>query len=259
MTNFIVFLRKEISEFMRSYKLLILFSSFVLVGIISPLTAKYLPEILEWAMGNEQIIEIYPDASDAWMQFCKNITQMGMIISVILFSGSFPDEFQKGTLVMLFAKGLKRKTVLISKFTAMWFNFTFAFWCSYFVCYIYSILIWNASNVSINGSFAAAFCIYIFGCFLISVLLLGSLITKTSYGTLLVVGGVVAVLFALSVFEPLEKVNPIGLIQNETNLITQEKSFSDFTSVLIVTVLIQLIILIVSLIFFDKQEILAVR
>ena len=70
MTNFIVFLRKEISEFMRSYKLLILFSSFVLVGIISPLTAKYLPEILEWAMGNEQIIEIYPDASDAWMQFC---------------------------------------------------------------------------------------------------------------------------------------------------------------------------------------------
>lgn len=58
-------------------------------------------------------------------------------------------------------------------------------------------------------------------------LLLGSLITKTSYGTLLVVGGVVAVLFALSVFEPLEKVNPIGLIQNETNLITQEKSFSD--------------------------------
>lgn len=119
MTNFIVFLRKEISEFMRSYKLLILFSSFVLVGIISPLTAKYLPEILEWAMGNEQIIEIYPDASDAWMQFCKNITQMGMIISVILFSGSFPDEFQKGTLVMLFAKGLKRKTVLISKFTAM--------------------------------------------------------------------------------------------------------------------------------------------
>ena len=86
--------------------------------------------------------------------------------------------FLQLTLVMLFAKGLKRKTVLISKFTAMWFNFTFAFWCSYFVCYIYSILIWNASNVSINGSFAAAFCIYIFGCFLISVLLLGRLVMK---------------------------------------------------------------------------------
>lgn len=259
MTNFIVFLRKEISEFMRSHKLLILLSSFILIGIISPLTAKYLPEILEWAMGNEQIIEIHPAASDAWTQFCKNITQMGMIISVILFSGSFPDEFQKGTLAILFAKGLKRKTVLVSKFSAMWLNFTLAFWCSYFACYIYSILIWNSSNVTFNGSFAAAFCIYIFGCFLISVLLLGSLITKTSYGTLLVSGGVVAVLFALSVFESLEKVNPIGLIQNETNLITHEMMFSDFTSVLIVTILIQFIILIVSLIFFDKQEILEVR
>ena len=44
------FIKKEIIEFTRTYKLLALGLVFLLLGIISPLTAKYMPEIISQFM-----------------------------------------------------------------------------------------------------------------------------------------------------------------------------------------------------------------
>ena len=47
MEGFSVFLRKELREAVRGNRLLVVCAVFLVLGIISPLTAKYTPELLK--------------------------------------------------------------------------------------------------------------------------------------------------------------------------------------------------------------------
>lgn len=70
--------------------------------MMSPLAAKLLPQIL----ASEGISITLPDPSaiDSWSQFFKNISQMGLIVTVILFSGVLGTELSKGTLINMLTK-----------------------------------------------------------------------------------------------------------------------------------------------------------
>ena len=72
MRNYLAFLKKEIYEYTKTYKLLIMLMVFAVFGITNPLVAKLLPEILG-SLKTEGIIMTLPEATayDAWTQFCK--------------------------------------------------------------------------------------------------------------------------------------------------------------------------------------------
>src|SRR6185312_4648285 len=76
MEGFSVFLRKEWREAVRSNRLLVVAAVFLVLGIISPLTAKYTPELLK-AIGTGQpgvtITFPTPTVNDAIAQFIKNV------------------------------------------------------------------------------------------------------------------------------------------------------------------------------------------
>lgn len=48
----------------------------------------------------------------------KNMSQIGLVVLLLTFSGMLPCKYAKGTLTNLLAKGLSRKTVALSKFKA---------------------------------------------------------------------------------------------------------------------------------------------
>ena len=93
MNGCLAFLKKEISEYIRTYKLLIMLAVFGVFGITNPLMAKLLPEILGSLMTDGIIITI-PEATayDAWMQFFKNATQIGIDCNSDLFSSVLSSE-----------------------------------------------------------------------------------------------------------------------------------------------------------------------
>lgn len=70
--------RKELLEGIRNYKMIILITIFLILGIMNPLFAKLTPELLS-SLADESISISVPDptALDSWTQFFKNITQMG--------------------------------------------------------------------------------------------------------------------------------------------------------------------------------------
>jgi len=197
----IAFTKKEFYESTATFRLYILLAVFVLLGVMGPLMALLTPAILESVSAGDAAIVISipdPTAIDAWAQFFSGIIQMGMPILAIIFSGIMANEFSKGTLVNLLTKGLKRHTVILSKFigaSALW---TISFLLSIGVCYAYTAYYWETGPIShVFLTFGAP---WLFGLFMISLLLFGGTLFGNFYGSLFsCLGVVLALIFASAI------------------------------------------------------------
>ena len=79
MRAYIAFTKKEIYELAKTYKLLLLVIVFLILGFMNPITAKFTPDLLESFMEEGVSINLpEPTIMDSWMQFFKNVNQMGL-------------------------------------------------------------------------------------------------------------------------------------------------------------------------------------
>lgn len=227
MKSYIAFTKKEFYEQLRTYKLLIMICPFVIFGMMSPLTAKIMPELMDSFMPEGLEITLAdPVALDSWAQFFKNVSQMGLIILTIVYSGMMSNEFSKGTLINILTKGLPRPVVILSKYTMSFVIWTFSLWLSFFVTYGYTIYLWREDHVP--NLFFSTFCMWVFGGLLLAVEVLGGVLFKSSYGSLLFTGGFVVLLFLINIIPKLPKYNPIALSSDNMQLLNGGLSVSDF-------------------------------
>jgi ABC-2 type transport system permease protein len=116
MTGFRVLLRKELLEQWRTARLPIIATVFLLIGLSSPLVARFTPEILKAVGGDQfQIILPTPTAADAWDQLAKNLGQFGALIAVLLAMGSVATEKERGTAALILTKPAGREAFLAAK------------------------------------------------------------------------------------------------------------------------------------------------
>jgi ABC-2 type transport system permease protein len=253
MNGCLAFLKKEISEYIRTYKLLIMLAVFAVFGITNPLMAKLLPEILGSLMTDGIIITI-PEATayDAWTQFFKNATQMGLIVTVILFSSVLSSELTRGTLINLLTKGLSRTAVILSKYTCMVLLWTASIALCFGLTYGYTVYLFPEGETS-NLLFSV-FCLWLFGLFLLAALLLSAVLTKSSYGCLLITGGAVAACMLVNIIPAAHRYNPISLATDNMALITKSVEPSSlYISILVSSVLSLLFVSLSALLFRKKQ------
>ena len=90
----------------RTKRLLVVVAVFVLFGLMSPLIAKFTPELLRTIEGAEQFADLIPEptSTDAITQYIKNLTQFGFILAVLLGMGAIAGEKEKGTAAMFHVK-----------------------------------------------------------------------------------------------------------------------------------------------------------
>ena len=125
MRNYVIFLKKELFEAAKTFKLLIMCAVCLFVGMLSPLTARFTPEIIKWAMESDpamagmdlSALMTEPTAFDSWVQFYSNVGLMGFTALVIIFSGMLSSEM-RGTLKIMLSKGLSRRAVILAKLTS---------------------------------------------------------------------------------------------------------------------------------------------
>jgi len=119
--NFSAALRKEILESWRTHRFLVVVSVLVIFGILSPLTAKFMPEIFKMVSGAEQFASLIPEPSvkDAVDQYIKNISQFALIMGILISMGSVVQEKERGTAAMILVKPLPRGVFLLAKLTVL--------------------------------------------------------------------------------------------------------------------------------------------
>lgn len=157
MNTFWVALRKELMEQWRSYRLLIASVILIIFGLLSPLTAKYTPELLKLLPNGEAIAQLVPPptAMDAVGQYVKNIGQFGVILALLMTMGVVAQEKDKGTAAMVLVKPLSRGLFLLAKLVALGLTFTTSIALAGIACYYYTLLLFQALDVkawlTLNG------------------------------------------------------------------------------------------------------------
>lgn len=254
MRGFVSFTKKEFYEYIRTYKVFISAIFFLLLGFLNPITAKYMPELMKEFMPEGLNITLpEPTIFDSWLQFFKNVPQLGLVAIVIIFNGIMANELSKGTLTNMLTKGLSRKIVILSKFTAASILWSFSYFLSFFVTLGYSRIFWE--QITMPNLIFSVTCVWIFGLMLISCLILGGILFQSTYGGLLFVGLIFILSYAISLFKIIANFSPIKLVTNNTGLLAEEIAVSDMTSSVAMTLVLTAVLLAISIFTFNKTKI----
>lgn len=115
-------LKKELREYWRTYRALALGVMFVVFGLLSPATARYLPDIFARIDMQGIVIQLPPPTvADGNAQFVKNMSQIGTIVLILVAMGAVARERDKGTVAFTLSKPVTRGAFLLAKAVALVF------------------------------------------------------------------------------------------------------------------------------------------
>lgn len=256
MRQLTAFTKKEFLESMRTGRMPLLVILSVLFGIMNPLVAKIMPGMMELFAGSLEesgmiLTGIQVDVFTSWTQFYKN-TPLLLIIFIVIMSGVLTTEYQKGTLVNILTKGMHRWKLILSKSMAAFLLWTVCYWISFGITYAYNMYFWDNSKAS--HLFFGAFCLYMTGIWLITLIILMSSLCRSNYMVLAGTGGIFFLLYLLTLIPALTKYIPTQLMSSYS-LLPQAAEVSDFTYAVLIAAILSVINILLSILIFNKKSI----
>ena len=255
MRSLVAFTKKEFTEQLRTGKVLFLGILFTLFGIMNPAIAKLTPWLMEQlsdtlAESGMIITSVTVTALDSWVQFFKNIP-MALIAFVLLESSIFTKEYRTGTLILSLTKGLSRCKVVLSKTFTLMTMWTASYWLYFGITYAYTAYYWDNSIVSYLTPSVVFW--WVFGLWVVSLVVWFSTLLGTNTGVLVGTGGVVLASSLGGMIPKVAKVLPFFLTDGNS-LIYGQKSPDEYMAALIITAVMTLVLLAFSLIIFNKKQ-----
>ncbi len=148
MKGLLPLLKKEFTEQLRTYKLVIIGGIFLLFAITTPLTLKYLPQLLEFAgTSGMEIVVPPPTAVESLVEYAGTIGQIGVLLAVLMAMGSIANERRHGTAVITLSKPVSRAAFVNAKLIANSLTFLVSLVVSSLVCYLYTVLLIEEANL----------------------------------------------------------------------------------------------------------------
>ena len=251
----IAFFKKEILEQMRSGKLVFLSILFILFGIMNPAVAKMTPWLLEvmadsMAEGGMTITLGEVTAMDSWVQFFKNMP-MALIAFVLMEGSIFTKEYQSGTLLLSLTKGLQRYKVVCAKTVVLTVFWTMGYWLCFGITYGYSTYFWD--NTIVQNLTLSVLCWWVFGLWVIGLLVFFSALAKENAVVLVGTGCLVLLSSLLSFLPKLQKFLPTQLTDGNS-LIYGMSEVSKYMPALAIAVAMMLVCFGISIPIFNKKQ-----
>src|SRR3989339_605990 len=113
--------KKEILEMVRTSRLLIWTVVCMIIGIVSPLTAYYLPDIISAFGATENIAISFGKITyqDSVEQYIKNFGQIGTIVLILMMMGSVAGEKVDGSVQFLLVRPVGTIGILVAKLVSL--------------------------------------------------------------------------------------------------------------------------------------------
>lgn len=256
MKSLFAFFKKEGLESLRSGKIAILVILFILLGIVGPAFAKLTPwmlKMMEDSLAEMGLIvtEVQVNALTSWTQFFKNIP-VGCIVFACMYSGIFTREYQSGTLILMVTKGLSRCKVVFAKFALLFLFWTFCYWLCFAVTYGYNEYFWD-NGIASNLPCAVSFW-WLFGVWIISMIVLFSVIFGNNTGVLLGTGGMVLTSYIAGLFPKIKEFMPT-MLMDAMPLLSGVTEVEDYRKAVFVTVILCVLFVGVSIPLINKKYI----
>ena len=255
MSGSLAFLKKEFKEILRTYKIWMVPLIFLFFGFLSPIVVKVLPDLLKPQLEAQKIfIEIpAPTAVDAFLQYFKNLAQIGMLAIILISMGLISEEKTKGTLPLVLAKPVSRSAVVTSKFLAHASLILGSILVGAIGCYLYTTVLFEGANFS---KFAQGTVLYLIYSLLTLTI---TLFFSTLLSNQIAAGGLsLIVYFSLSILPSVNKsfakYSPHSLTSYANKIVTADVSFSKSYWPVAVLLVFVIFLLTLSSIIFSRQE-----
>lgn len=213
MRGFRILLAKELLEQWRTSRLLVVVGTLAIVGILSPLLARFTPELVT-ALGGAQFLGLIPPPSvgDSVDQFLKNLLQFGAIVAILLSMGAVAPEVERGSAGFVLTKPASRAAFLAAKLVALGLLLALGVAAAGVCTYLYTAVLFEPLDAAgfvgtcllVWLSLAAAAAITFFG----STLTTSSLVAAGLGVVALIGGGVLAVFPAIGPYVPASLAGP---------------------------------------------------
>lgn len=117
MNGYLVFAHKEALEIVRTWRIWVLPSIVVFFALTGPPLARFTPELIN-ALAGDQLGQFKippPTYLDAYGQWIKNLSQVGLFALIIIYGGLISSEIRSGTAVFVLTKPVSRAAFVIIK------------------------------------------------------------------------------------------------------------------------------------------------
>lgn len=255
MKQIFAFVCKECLELYRTKKFFVSGILFLLFGIMNPAIAKLTPWVLELFADSLtdtgiSFSGVAVNAVTSWIQYAKNMPIL-LIIFLVLFSSTLTTEYQKGTLINMVTKGLNRWKILFSKTFVILSLWTAGNLISFGVTYGYNAYFWD-NGVVFHPVFVA-FCFYLAGVWLISLMLFASSCLQTNSSVLLFTGAAFLVVYLVSLLPKISRYLPTCLL-SLSNLLIQKTDLTEYLPAILITVLFIILNLGTAVFCFNRRK-----
>lgn len=226
MKSLLALIKKEYLEAARTGKIMILILLFVLFGIMNPAIAKLTPQMLEMLSGSMEesgliVTNVQVDALTSWTQFFKNIP-IALIAFVLIFCDIFTKEYKSGTLLLVLTKGLSRYKAVLAKTVLLLSLWTVGYGICFAITYGYNAYFWD--NGIANNLFFSVTIWWLFGVWVICLIVLFSSLLQNSTGVSLCTGGTVLLAYLLSIIPKVKAYSPTMLMDANSLLMGVEET-----------------------------------
>lgn len=254
MNSFFVFFKKEIVEVIRTKKFFILIGIFALFGMVGPVSARYMNEIVKMAMGDKTTFILSPTTwMDSWSQFYSNLSQMGGICIIFLFMSSVVGEKQSGSAALTLTKNLTHTSFILAKFLAAMITFLASFITASVLCYGYTYWFFNNAG-KISDVCMGGLCYIVFTLMLLTFTILASTVTHNTT-TSAIIAFASFIILGISNYIPVIGNYMPGVLLSKTVEISNGVMSSDIWIILLTSLCLGGVCLVLSIYFLKRQEI----
>lgn len=119
MSTTLTLARKEMSEYARTWRIWVVSAAFLFFALTSPVIARIAPDLIgSMAEGQSGAVIVQlppPTWRDSYLQWIKNLSQIGMLVLVVVGSGLVAGERSSGTAAIVLAKPVSRRVFVAVK------------------------------------------------------------------------------------------------------------------------------------------------
>jgi ABC-2 type transport system permease protein len=113
-------LEKEVIELWRTYRLVVFCALFLVLGILSVVLTRYLPELNRlFSPPDAELGLEETGVADVVDFLVRNLVQFGGLAAILLAMGSVASERERGTTALVLARPVSRGAYLLAKFVAI--------------------------------------------------------------------------------------------------------------------------------------------
>lgn len=258
--SFDIFLKKEITELIKSVKGIVLLIVFIFTAISSPLLAKLTPELLNLLADADPTVDMSalagvmpkPDSIVSYSQFFSNFSSICILALIIVFAGIVANEKAKGTAAYILTKNISRTEFIMSKLVSSVLFIFASTVLTAAVLKIYNDVLFNDGLIEFKYFIIYFAALFLYLLFIMSITLFSSILSKN------VTSATILSFLIFIVFNIWASIPKIGRYAppniNDFNVLLNAKNWTDLTVGIIVTVLSSVLFLVLGINLFNKQE-----